>query len=281
MSVDEEISKQLRLSLFSTGVVFISGFIPDAYSKRIGDTLELLFEGIESQTLPTLDNVPKEHTVTPYSLDLAQLRFLLGSRKHLLMQQVLSFKSAVKNLAEVFFPRGYKILWSETRCLRQTLEDTENHQGYHQDGRAMGQYGKGITVWIPLSECGENAPGLEILRAPCGMLFPLAEQSENIEERSAWVVEQCCAPWRPRLLPGDVIVFTDDIIHRTYTTEVMKNDSRFLEFRVVKKDSNPWFRKDEEVRGSIEAKQDSPYPMSMYYDTLKPPEGSSQRDQGS
>ncbi len=84
-----------------------------------------------------------------------------------------------------------------------------------------------VTCWIPLTPCGVEAPGLELLtRRFDGLLAPADLTEERVRTRFA--------PkefWRPAMEPGDVLLFCGDILHRTHVTPAMFNDRTSIELR--------------------------------------------------
>jgi ectoine hydroxylase-related dioxygenase (phytanoyl-CoA dioxygenase family) len=83
------------------------------------------------------------------------------------------------------------------------------------------------TCWIALNACGMDAPGLEIVMERFAQLLPPAELTEaNIRRRFA--AERV---WRPVMEPGDALLFSGDILHRTNVSPQMKNDRTSLELR--------------------------------------------------
>jgi ectoine hydroxylase-related dioxygenase (phytanoyl-CoA dioxygenase family) len=92
-----------------------------------------------------------------------------------------------------------------------------------------------ITCWIPLTPCGVEAPGLELVtRPPEGLLRPADLTDERVRER--FVPDEC---WRPVLEPGDALLFRGDILHRTHVTPAMTKDRTSIELRFFPADDVP------------------------------------------
>jgi hypothetical protein len=110
--------------------------------------------------------------------------------------------------------------------------------GWHQDGALHFDFGtrpagrvplKMLSCWIALTPCGEDAPGLELLRAPMPHLLPPPELDPlRVGERYA-----PADLWRPVMGAGDLLLFGGDTLHRTHVSPMMSNDRISLELRFV------------------------------------------------
>lgn len=92
-----------------------------------------------------------------------------------------------------------------------------------------------VTCWIPLTPCGDQAPGLELVtqRQP-GLLPPVELTEPRVRERFAPDTF-----WRPVMEPGDALLFGGDILHRTHVTPAMTHDRTSIELRFFPADQIP------------------------------------------
>jgi hypothetical protein len=84
-----------------------------------------------------------------------------------------------------------------------------------------------LVCWIPLTPCGERAPGLELYCERFSEVLPIARLNEAAMP-GGYSPEDCR---RPVMQPGDVLLFAGDLLHRTYRSDVMKQDRTSIEFR--------------------------------------------------
>ena len=84
-----------------------------------------------------------------------------------------------------------------------------------------------VTCWIVLTPCGADAPGLELVAEPVGeLLAPLDLRDEVVDAR--WPDAQRL---RPILAAGDAVVFTGEVLHRTFVTSAMTQSRTSVELR--------------------------------------------------
>lgn len=84
-----------------------------------------------------------------------------------------------------------------------------------------------LTCWCPLVPCGADAPGLELLTRPLAGVVPLAGLADasvrGRHEASCFVT--------PRLVPGDVLLLSGGVLHRTHVHSRMTRDRTSIEVR--------------------------------------------------
>ncbi|MGH8986877.1 MAG: phytanoyl-CoA dioxygenase family protein [Acidimicrobiia bacterium] len=89
---------------------------------------------------------------------------------------------------------------------------------WHQDGAFLGEGIRTINVWMALSDCGRDAPGLDVVPRRLneivetgteGAVFPWAVGPGVVERVSA------AAVCRPTFEAGDVLLFDEMFLHRT------------------------------------------------------------------
>lgn len=112
--------------------------------------------------------------------------------------------------------------------------------GWHQDGSFMGPT-RPLNVWVALSDCGVDAPGLEFVPARIDELLETGKDGSGVEhvERpdtdrvtahdvliGTGTAEEAAGEHgivRPEFRAGDVMLFDDLFLHRTGSEETMPN----------------------------------------------------------
>jgi hypothetical protein len=96
---------------------------------------------------------------------------------------------------------------------------------WHQDGKFMGEV-KAVNLWLSLSECGEKAPGLDLV--PRRLEEHVATQTDEAmmpNQVSQRVAEQAAGELpilRPRFEPGDALLFDELFLHKTASDPRMR-----------------------------------------------------------
>lgn len=116
------------------------------------------------------------------------------------------------------------VLSSHKTTLRLTHPDTPS-VGWHQDGAFMGHDARVLNIWLALSSCGVDAPGLDLsLRRQPGIVGA-GEDGAPYEwsvsdARAAREVGQVISPV---MASGDAIIFDHLCLHRTGALHATKS----------------------------------------------------------
>jgi hypothetical protein len=136
----------------------------------------------------------------------------------------------VREVVNDFFGEPPALLakkWSLRRVPCDRFDDS-----WHQDGAFMGGDIRSLNVWLALSHCGDDAPGLDVVgrRLPGivpsgtkGTYLPWTVASDVVEQVAAGAVV------RPVFEPGDVLVFDHFNLHKTATEPHMTRDRYAIE----------------------------------------------------
>jgi hypothetical protein len=95
---------------------------------------------------------------------------------------------------------------------------------WHQDGRFLGDV-RALNLWLALSRCGEDAPGLDILPRRLRTYLPTGTDDAPLD----WTISQRQvdeavgkdAIVRPVFEPGDALLFDEWFLHQTATDPAM------------------------------------------------------------
>ena len=103
---------------------------------------------------------------------------------------------------------------------------------WHQDGAFMGQV-RSLNLWLSLSRCGDEAPGLDLVPRRLDELVPRGTEGTWLPNQvSQQVAEQAAGPLgiqRPTFEPGDALFFDDLFLHKTGSDPSMPNPRFALE----------------------------------------------------
>jgi hypothetical protein len=100
---------------------------------------------------------------------------------------------------------------------------------WHQDGSFMGDVNT-LNLWLSLSRCGDDAPGLDLVPRRLDDLVPTGTEGTFLRDQvSQAVAEEAAgdrAIIRPIFEPGDALFFDELFLHKTGSDPSMPN-SRF------------------------------------------------------
>ena len=106
---------------------------------------------------------------------------------------------------------------SVQKCTLRRVDPDAGH-GWHQDGAFMGDV-RALNVWLSLSRCGDEAPGMDIVPRRLDGIVPTGTEGAIFEwSVSPQVAEEAAGPegvLRPIFEPGDVLLFDDLFLHST------------------------------------------------------------------
>jgi hypothetical protein len=111
---------------------------------------------------------------------------------------------------------GERPVLSANKCnLRRVPVDTSTN--WHQDGAFLGAEVNSVNVWLGLSHCGVDAPGLDIVPQRVDTLLETGTEGAIFDWSVGHdVVSDLGVPvLRPELGPGDALLFDHLFLHRT------------------------------------------------------------------
>jgi Phytanoyl-CoA dioxygenase (PhyH) len=89
---------------------------------------------------------------------------------------------------------------------------------WHQDGAFLGEV-RALNVWLSLSHCGDDAPGLDIVPRRLDKIVPTGTKGAVFDwSASVAVAEEAAGDAgivRPIFAPGDVLLFDELLLHAT------------------------------------------------------------------
>jgi hypothetical protein len=96
---------------------------------------------------------------------------------------------------------------------------------WHQDGKFLGDI-RALNLWLSLSRCGDQSPGLDIVPARIDHIVEAGTDSPFPIEVSDAMVAEAAGDHdvlRPIFEPGDALLFDDLFLHKTGSDPAMPN----------------------------------------------------------
>lgn len=126
---------------------------------------------------------------------------------------------------------GPPVLSANKCTLRRVSPETVG--GWHQDGAFLGTGIRAINLWLALSDCGRDAPGMDLVPTRISQIVETGGPGAYFDwAASDAVVEQAAGAAgivRPEFRAGDLLIFDDLMLHRTATESSMAHDRRAVE----------------------------------------------------
>ncbi len=110
---------------------------------------------------------------------------------------------------------------------------------FHQDETLLGH--RLLNVWVPLTDCGSDAPGLQVVLGSWRELLdtvsipdsPMIAERQHIAEARVLSAFPADAFYAPEFLAGDAMVFKGSTIHRTLVKSGMTRSRLSVELRLM------------------------------------------------
>lgn len=233
----------LRSAIVHHGSLLVRGLVGPERVEQLRHDIDRSFEAFdaaaEGRRVPELSG-----WYVPYAADRVSDRARRRRRGALatvespptLFDLLEAFREAgVDRLAAEHFAEQPMLL-ARKGTLRRLPHNTTG--GWHQDGAFMGEGIRSLNIWLALSHCGDDAPGLDVVARRLDSLVKTGVT--GVRERgsgySKWgvssdVAEEVAADAieRPIFEPGDALLFDHLCLHRTGTDPGMSKPRYAIE----------------------------------------------------
>jgi hypothetical protein len=139
-------------------------------------------------------------------------------------------ESAIGNVVRDYFSEPPALL-AKKWTLRRTPHDA-GPSDWHQDGAFMGQDIRSLDVWVALSHCGDDAPGIDLVGRRLDEIVDRGTEGAYLEWTvGPGVVERVAEGKivRPVFDAGDALLLDHMNLHRTAVDPGMVNDRYAIE----------------------------------------------------
>jgi len=214
----------VRNGILRHGCVWVRGLVPQARVARLRRTIDRSFAahdacaqgaGFDAHYDP-LEGIPGGDDIRGWVRD--GLGVLVADSPRGLFE----FLETVRELRLDQLIAGFlgeRPALSFEKCTFRRVDSSPLAASWHQDGAFMGKNLRTVNAWFALSDCGRDAPGLDLIPQRLERLLPTGEEGSIFE----WSVSsQTIARelpdvpiWRPEFRAGDVLLFDHLCLHRT------------------------------------------------------------------
>ncbi len=132
------------------------------------------------------------------------------------------------------FGRQPELSVLDTYLRRVTPQEAATYIPFHQDVTALAV--TGVNVWVPLTPCGVDAPGLELMAERTTRIFPTVTSSGDynqteIDEATVYAEFAPDLRFCPTPAVGDAVAFLGSTVHRSHVAPGMSQPRLSLEMR--------------------------------------------------
>lgn len=128
---------------------------------------------------------------------------------------------------------GERPLLSVGKTTLRKVSASQVTTGWHQDGRFLGEGIRSVNLWLALSDCGRDAPGLDLVPKRIPYIVETGTRGAVLDWTVAPdIIEQLAkdAPvYSPEFSAGDALLFDHYFLHRTSLPEECTRDRYALE----------------------------------------------------
>jgi hypothetical protein len=237
-------AETLSTGILRHGCLHVRGLVPEAEVERLVDGIDRAFAAYDAHAAgaPVSETTPWFEPFKPG----ADYRFKLNVKRQWVRKgggvwtadsprmmfdlfNILEATGLTKVITAYLGERP--ALSVDKSTLRRVGELTGTD--WHQDGAFLGEGIRTVNVWLSLSHCGRDAPGLDVVPSRLdrvletgteSAIFPWAVAPEVVARAASET-----GVVRPVFAPGDVLLFDDLFLHRTAYDETMTRERYAVE----------------------------------------------------
>ena len=221
-------------------IIHLKQVLDLTFLKPVKNRIDEAYADLPKQFI--LDNHPNEmlfHNGGKYVNQVASftIKAVLGAEKSMNILNTILNIDEVKKILPVSFYLNLDQIWIRTQFPLQHRKHLPHT--WHQDGALAfpfmdpnANYVKGLidmrVLWIPFTDAGLEAPGLEFIDNSVDRVFTTAElDSDMLKKRFSQ--EKFLKPF---ISVGDVIAFDGSVLHRTWVNQSMTKKRVSMGIRV-------------------------------------------------
>ena len=239
IEVDALTPEIIRAGIVRDGAVFVRGAVGPEAAEHLADGIEKAFadRAAGKEEPAPADGLYEEFAPEPGFSQLSERNWIetgggvLAADSPRLAFEMFDAFSRSGLTERIAGYLGEPVAVSAEKC---TLRKADPSIGgaWHQDGNFMGDV-RALNVWLALSHCGEEAPGLDVVPRRVDYLVEAgtdgAALSYVISPEKVEAAAGEAGIVRPIFAPGDVLLFDDLFLHQTGSDPSMPNPRYAIE----------------------------------------------------
>jgi hypothetical protein len=233
----------LTSSILQSGCLLVRGLVPSEAVDMLVDGIDRAFAGLDlvSSGQPESDARPWFEAFQPSSnydrgiprqfVRTAGGVFAADSPRLLFELLEVVGKAGVPDVVAAHL--GERPALSAKKTTLRIVTKEKSNAAWHQDGAFMGTDIRTVNLWLALSHCGDDAPGLDILPRRLDYIVETGTEGAAFDwSASPGMVEQAAEGTpicRPIFEAGDALMFDHTFMHRTAASPQMTKDRHGVE----------------------------------------------------
>jgi hypothetical protein len=235
-------AETVRSGVVSHGGIVVRGLISQARVRALIDDIDRTFDAYEAfhnRNAPASETAPWYVPFNPSGGGLGQVRpWVWGGGGVLTVDSPRSMFDVLEVFEEAGLREPIAGYLGERPALsakKWTLRRVPLSSGtnWHQDGAFLGNGIHTVNVWLTLTHCGDDAPGLDVVPARMPEILPTGTEGAifdwSVGEPVVARVAEHAPVQRPVFEPGDAMLFDDYFLHRTAVGDRMCNERYAIE----------------------------------------------------
>lgn len=215
----------MRRGLLRHGCLLVRGWVPAARAARLRAAVDHAFDaydaGQQGRAAPgpwydPLEDLPGGRELREFGRA-AQSVLTADAPRALYEFLETVYEMRLDQLIAAYL--GERPTLDVKKCVLRKVDWTCQHSIWHQDGAFLGPGIRTVNAWFALSDCGRDAPGMDLFPVRLDRLITTGEPGSGFDwAASAETIARelpGVAPWRPAFEAGDVILFDHYMMHRT------------------------------------------------------------------
>jgi hypothetical protein len=243
VSVENFTPGALRAGIEKTGCLLIPGVLERARCEQMIESIERAFTA-RDEALNTAEGTKDVAYYAPLAVD--KTKYELARRRKWLQSAGAIWTAdsprVTFELIDVFAESGLletigtylgqrPAVSVNKWTLRKVLPGTDGD--WHQDGAFLGDDIRAMNIWVALTDCGRDAPGMELVTQNLDHIVATGTEGArfdwSVSPREVETLLGGEAPLSPAFKAGDALLFDEMSLHQTAPSEGMPNNRYAIE----------------------------------------------------
>jgi hypothetical protein len=238
ISPEELTPALLRAGMLRDGCMLVRGVVPRERALTMAEDIDLAFEQRAAlQDGESVDDPYYEEFYPGPPFTLAEREWVrdgggvLAADCPKVMSDLIELfdRAGLRDVVNAYLGERAVMSMNKSTLRRARPEDGGT---WHQDGAFMGDV-RALNVWLSLSHCGDDAPGLDLVPRRLDEIVPTGTEGAIFEwSVSPAVAEEASGDSgvvRPIFEPGDVVLFDELCLHSTALDPAMTKNRYAVE----------------------------------------------------